>query len=136
MGDGTLQSTDLSASNISWCSSGWYWLLAGCWGLSQDAWQQAGALPQLTSANIPLAAPPAVPAGSTTTNPSVDDAESQINDSLNSMLTQYQQNVAAEAATLPDTAIPDAACTFLNIPCTWLLLGAAGAVLIFAAGRK
>lgn len=129
-GLGGLFSSPTEQDVIAECNSSTYWLDPYCWRRSRDAWAQMAALPPVPN----LAKAPGAPADALT-NPTgayaPDDTVGQ--DLSNEAMLQTQEAIRQWGAGLPDNPIPDVPCTWMNISCKTLAIGAGIAVFALVA---
>lgn len=124
MGLGAAQTTAITPANIDVCSSPTYYVWPPCWGLDRESWQAAGKLPEIPSS---LIAAPGAPSNLTT----LPDATGQTGQDLsNAAMGATQSNVQDFVNSLSDNPLGSAPCSWLNLPCTWWGIIAAGLIVI------
>lgn len=124
------QPLNLSPSEISLCSSDWYWVLPECWCLSHESWQAAGNLPAVPTS---LVAPLAVPATALTDPNAVlaDTTGATAQAISNAQLNQTAANVQGWVSSLPDNPLGTEPCAWMNVSCTWWAIIGIGAAALF-----
>jgi len=111
---------------IPYCSASWwnYLFSSGCWNYEMSAWQQMAALPTIPASVITAPVAPGFALSTQQQPVSVDEAAAAQQAASDAAVAAQQQDVSDWAQWLPDNPVPAVPCTWLNIPCAYLAIGA------------